>query len=34
MPEIGIRIRLVGWRDYCAAVFIGFVLAVCAYAAW
>jgi len=34
MPEIFLSLRLINWKDIGAALFIGFVLAVCFYACW
>ena len=34
MPEIFLTLRLMDRRDIGAALFLGLVLAVCAYACW
>jgi hypothetical protein len=34
MPEILLSLRLVNWRDYCAAAFVGLVLAICFFFCW
>ena len=32
-PRAEVALYLLDWRDYCAAVFVGLVLALCSYVA-